>query len=419
MPTVVIRQLTKTSDFFWVPPGVTSIDLLLVGAGGAGGTGSQGAGGGGGGEVIEVLGLAVSPFDRFAYSIGIGGLPAGPAATATAIAGYTARPGGRGGDGSNTNRSTANAYNTGGLGTGSGTPPTFPAGIPGTAINNSGGSATTPGSGSHGGGGGAGSGTGGGAGSTLSGGTGGAGVDMSANWGTEYGDNGWFGGGGGGSGPLPGLPFAGGGAPGDGSGGRTRSGGGGGGNGGIGQNGTILVKYTLPDPETDPSNLALLSFLEVHLSGGASNTNPDASLGGVVSDYAPRQLVRGNVFADLTEAQRVAGAVHYRCLYVVNTHPTDSLANLTVWLDGLPVNAGTTMAIGDDAAGVNGTATTVANETTAPGSVTFSAPTSYGSGINLGTLAPGDYVAFWVRRTVSAGAAALVFDRLLLGLQFD
>lgn len=199
----------------------------------------------------------------------------------------------------------------------------------------------------------------------------------------------------------------------------TRSGGGGGGDGGTGATGTILVKYTLPDPETDPGTLAKLSFLEVHLSGGATNTDPNASLGGVVSDYAPRQLNRGEVFADITEAQRVAGTVHHRCLYVVNTHPTETMANLTIWLDGLPVNAGTTMAIGDDAAGVNGTAVTVANETTAPGSVTFSAPTTYASGINLGTLAPGDFVAFWVRRTVAAGAAALMYDRLRLGLQFD
>jgi hypothetical protein len=368
--------------------------------------------------VLEVLGLAVTPFQRFSYSIGLGGFTAGPAATSTTIAGYTALPGGRGGDGATTGRNSAAAFNSGGAGTSSST--AQPVGTPGTGTNNTGGSAspngTQPG---YGGGGGAGMGTGGGAGSTTSGGTGGAGVNMSANWGTEYGDNGWFGGGGGGSGPLPGLPFAGGGARGDGGAARTRSGGGGGGDSGIGGTGTILVKYTLPDPETDPSNLALLSFLEVHLSGGASNTNQDASLGGVVSDYAPRQLVRGNVFADLTEAQRVAGAVHYRCLYVVNTHPTGDLANLTLWLDDLPVNAGTAMAIGADPAGVNGTATTVANETTAPSGVTFSAPTSYGSGINLGTLTPGDYVAFWVRRTVTAGAAAQGFDRLLLGLQFD
>ncbi len=418
MPTVVIRQLTRSAgDYFWVPPGVTSIDLLLVAGGAAGGVGSTGSGGGGGGQVVEVLGLAVTPFARYPYTIGVGGLTPGPVAGSTTIAGYTALPGTRGGDGSNTGRNSPAGYNTGGAGT-NGTNTTD--GVVGTPTNNGGGLASPDGSQpGYGGGGGGGMGTGGGAGSTTNGGTGGAGVDKSANWGIEYGDLGWFGGGGAGAGPTPGLPFQGGGGKGDGSPGVTRSGGGGGGNSGTGASGTILVKYTLPDPETDPGNLALLSFIEVHLSGGATNTDPNASLGGVVSDYAPRQLDRGNVFADLTEAQRVAGAVHYRCLYVVNTHPTDSMANLTVWLDGLPVNAGTAMAIGDDAAGVNGTATTVANETTAPGSVTFSAPTTYASGINLGTLAPGDYVAFWVRRTLTAGAAALMYDRLRLGLQFD
>lgn len=417
MPSVVIQQLTNTSGYFWVPPGVTSIDLLLVGGGAAGGAGATGSGGGAGGQVVEVLGLAVTPFTRYAYTIGVGGLTAGPAAGSTTIAGSTALPGTRGGDGASTGRSSPAGYNTGGAGTSS-TATTD--GAAGAATNKAGGAASPDGSQpGYGGGGGGGMGTVGGGGSTTLGGSGGAGIDKTANWGTLYGNLGWFGAGGGGAGPTPGSGGAGGGGRGDGSPGVTRSGSGGGGVSGVGANGTILVKYTMPDPETDPSNLAKLSFLEVHLSGGATNTDPNASLGGVVSNYAPRQLNRGNVFADLTEAQRIAGAVHYRCLYVVNTSPTDTMANLTVWLDGLPVNAGTAMAIGDDAAAVNGTATTVANETTAPGSVTFSAPTSYASGINLGTLAPGDFVAFWVRRTLTAGAAALMYDRLRLGLQFD
>jgi len=425
MPTVVIQEIAKTPGSFWVPEGVTSIDLLLVAGGAAGGSGSSGAGGGGGGQVLQVLAVAVTPGQRFDYVVGAPGFTLTPAATNTTFGPYTALAGTRGGDGANTGRNSPAGYNTGGAGT-SGS--NVADGVPGVGTNNTGGTASPDGSQpGYGGGGGAGQGTGGGGGTTALGGSGGTGVDMSANWGTDYGVNGWFGGGGGGSGQNAGGPggAGGGGKGGDNSGlpagdpGATRTGGGGGGGGGTGSSGTILVKYTLPDPDVATDNLSIISYLETRLSGGALNTDQRASLGGVVSFYAPRQHYQGELFADITEAQRVAGTVHYRCLYLKNLHPTLSMPNLTIWLDGLPVNAGTTMAIGDDAAGINGTATTVANETTAPGSVTFSAPTSYASGINLGTLAPGDYVAFWVRRTVAAGAAALMYDRLRLGLQFD
>lgn len=418
MPTVVIRQIKKTTGFFWVPEGVTSIDLLLVGGGGAGGSGASGAGGGAGGQVVEVLGVAVTPGQRFAYSIGVGGITGSSIATQTTFGAYTALFGTNGGNGSNTGRNSADGYNTGGAGTNSNQTTD---GVVGTPTNNGGGNASPDGSQSnYGGGGGAGMGTGGGNGTTGLGGSGGAGVDKSANWGTAYGQSGWFGGGGGGShGGNDGPGGFGGGGNGDGSTGMTRSGGGGGGEGGTGATGTILVKYTLPDPETDPSNEALASYLLAYLSGGASNTNPAASLGGAMSFYAPRQHIRGSVFADLTEAQRVAGLDAYRCIYLANTHPMLSMANLTIWLDGLPANVATTMTIGADPAGVNGTATTVGAETTAPGGVTFSGPTSYGAGINLGTLDPGDFVAVWIRRNITAGATATSFDQLRLGLQFD
>ena len=50
--------------------------------------------------------------------------------------------------------------------------------------------------------------------------------------------------------------------------------------------------------------------------------------------------------------------------------------------------------------------TAIANDTTAPAGVTFSAPGSFAAGLLLGDMAPGAYYGVWERRNVNAGAAS-------------
>ena len=166
-------------------------------------------------------------------------------------------------------------------------------------------------------------------------------------------------------------------------------------------------------------NTALDTYLEVRLSGGAANHDPLLSIGGAMSVIYPTPDFRGALFADVTAAQLAAGLTDYRCLYLTNTDASRDMANLTVWFDAQPASADTAVAMGLDTAGINVDAAATADETTAPSGVTFSTPTAYASGINIGTLTPGDYVALWLRRTVTAAGTARQFDRLRLGLQFD
>jgi len=60
-------------------------------------------------------------------------------------------------------------------------------------------------------------------------------------------------------------------------------------------------------------------------SGGAGNTNPDLSLGGLPSVHLIPAGNINNLFDNITDAQRNSGMIDYRCLYVANVHPTDSL----------------------------------------------------------------------------------------------
>lgn len=239
-----------------------------------------------------------------------------------------------------------------------------------------------------------------------------------------------------------------------------------------------------------------MADLEVRLSGGASNTDPDASLGGVLStervlsqsasaptnvtgvviDYAcgnaagdgtlaytnsgqtlewtpnggsigtaidvstdgkyviadstgDQQLhvtvtaaslpgsdqsdtditianIANETFDDIAKQDALDGDTEHRCVYVKNTHATDEMLNVTIWRESNASGADS-LRIGADPAGVGngsttGVATTIGDEDTAPGGVTFSAPTTQGTGINLGTLAAGESAAFWIERTVPA-----------------
>jgi hypothetical protein len=75
-------------------------------------------------------------------------------------------------------------------------------------------------------------------------------------------------------------------------------------------------------------------------------------------------------------------------------------------------SADTAVQIGAGTSAVGGTEQTVANENTAPASVTFSDAATAGAAIALGTLGPGQGKAVWMKRTVNAGAAPVSSDQV-------
>lgn len=155
------------------------------------------------------------------------------------------------------------------------------------------------------------------------------------------------------------------------------------------------------------------SDLKYRLSGGGSNTNPAAALGGAMSTVAGGVITSGlanALFDDVSGAEAAAGDIEYRCIYVENDHASLTLTDAVVWIDGLTDSADTELDIALDSAAVGSTAaSTAANENTAPTggtAPTFTRPTSKGAGLAIGDIPPGDYKALWIRRTVTAGAGA-------------
>jgi hypothetical protein len=142
--------------------------------------------------------------------------------------------------------------------------------------------------------------------------------------------------------------------------------------------------------------------IEYRLSGGASNDDPDAALGGAMSS----EVVPTAQFDNVSASQAESGSVEYRCFYVLNTHDTLTLENAAIWIQANTSGSDTAIALGAGTAAIDGTEQTIANEATAPTGVTFSAAADEGAAISLGNLGPGSSKSVWIRRTVNEGASA-------------
>jgi len=161
------------------------------------------------------------------------------------------------------------------------------------------------------------------------------------------------------------------------------------------------------------------SDLKIYLSGGAANSDPNAAIGGAISSTEVTDNTTHNLFDQVTGTESNAGDTEYRCVYFKNTHATLTAQNTHVYISSNTASTDTTIDIGLAAAGLNATETAVANENTAPSSVTFSAPTTYAGGLDMTNVPAGQRYGLWLRRTVSASAAAVNDDAVTIKYDCD
>ena len=67
------------------------------------------------------------------------------------------------------------------------------------------------------------------------------------------------------------------------------------------------------------------SDLEFYLSGGSSNSNPNAALGGAISSSAITNASDNNLFDDVTGDEADSGDSEYRCSYINNNYGSITL----------------------------------------------------------------------------------------------
>ena len=142
------------------------------------------------------------------------------------------------------------------------------------------------------------------------------------------------------------------------------------------------------------------SDLKFYLSGGASNADPDLSLGGVISSVEITDDTLNNLFDNVIGDEALAGDNEYRGLYIKNTHATLTLEETVAWiLTNTP--ADDAVQIGIEASKGSGKQT-IADESTAPTAISFSAAASKATGFSLGNLDAGDVYLIWIKRIVPA-----------------
>jgi len=131
-----------------------------------------------------------------------------------------------------------------------------------------------------------------------------------------------------------------------------------------------------------------------------------------MSNYEVPGGILNNVWPNVPGLESRDGSTRYRCLYVLNAHATITLSNAIIWisLPTLSPHDEVDIGLGTTAAGT-GSETFYSTDLHPTGNpqnhgVAFSHPTSYETGLALGTIAPGHRKAFWVRKILQSGAAA-------------
>lgn len=158
-------------------------------------------------------------------------------------------------------------------------------------------------------------------------------------------------------------------------------------------------------------------------SGNAgAQADPNASLGKFISTTQIVDATLNNLFDDISGDENAASTIDYRCMFIHNAHASLTLQGAKCWISA-EVAGGASGAIALDASGVvtlgaAGQAQFIADETTAPTGLSFSAPTTKPSGLTIGDIPAGSCQAIWVKR-LAANTVAVDADGLSIRIEGD
>lgn len=168
----------------------------------------------------------------------------------------------------------------------------------------------------------------------------------------------------------------------------------------------------------------LTTDIKTYISWGASNTDVDESLWGIISSTEIVDDTLNNLFDDVTGAEHAAGDINYRCIYVKNDSALTAY-DVRVYISSNTTATDDTINIGKDLAWAgNGSTTwvadTIANEDTAPDpEVTFTTADSYVNAITLWTMTAWQVYWVWIKRIVSAWSTSQESNEATLTISVD
>lgn len=155
----------------------------------------------------------------------------------------------------------------------------------------------------------------------------------------------------------------------------------------------------------------MAATLQLFLTGGSGNTDPNASLGGVKSSTQVSGTPLNNLFDDVQPSEAVAGDIEYRAVDIYNAGDASAVV-VKIYIDPDTPSPKTELDLGLDS-----TTQTVANEGTAPNGVSFAHYTP-SSKLSVSDIAAGGTQRVWLRRTVTAGAANMANDGTTIKIEY-
>jgi hypothetical protein len=141
-------------------------------------------------------------------------------------------------------------------------------------------------------------------------------------------------------------------------------------------------------------------------TGSAGNTTA-GTMAGSLGKYVSTTHIADTptiLFPNVSGDDQAAGRIWYKCTFFKNTDLAITWETVRLYLPS-QMDGGAAVAIGVDptAASDHGSpsaqALEIANDSTAPAGVTFSAPTTRATGLDLGNIGPNQVKAVWWRQT--------------------
>lgn len=125
-----------------------------------------------------------------------------------------------------------------------------------------------------------------------------------------------------------------------------------------------------------------------------------------------------NLFPALTETQANTGVTHYLCMYIKNTHATETVKQLSLLLNGISTGSTSQVSWAKGIAGKNASEATIANIDTAPAGVTDWKNISNTYEL-FDDFAASDRWGIWIRWIVPAGDITAIDDSAFFKFKFN
>jgi len=167
----------------------------------------------------------------------------------------------------------------------------------------------------------------------------------------------------------------------------------------------------------------LYKFSVAAAAGNTTAGTAAGSLGDQISTTQITDNTLNNLFDDVSGDENAASDVEYRGYFVHNNHGSLTWTAPFAWLSA-EVAGGAVAAISVDTTATSAVGSgstqmkTIADESTAPTSQTFSSPTTKGTGLALSDIPAGSVKGIWVRRT-AANTAAVTNDGVTIRIEGD